>query len=156
MRCLRGDAGIRRENCSWNLLRDFQQDNKSFWSSVLFYWNRVSNSLGWLELAMYSEMTLSFWSSCLHLLSAWVTDLFYRVLGIKSWALCLLGKHSTNWTTSKVNFLISVAPITKRIINTRFNNTFKFSLFWMYNSVVKFLPRICKTLCSIPSNTKLK
>jgi hypothetical protein len=39
-------------------------------SIYLFFWDRVSSSLGWLKLTKYSRTTLNSWSPCLHFLKA--------------------------------------------------------------------------------------
>lgn len=49
-----------------------------------------------LELLKQPRMTLNFWSYCLPPLVA------YAVLGMKPRALCMLGKHSSNWTKPSV------------------------------------------------------
>lgn len=54
-----------------------------------------------LELSPRPRMTLNFWSSCVYILSAGMVAMpDYAVLGIKTKASHMPGKHATNWATS--------------------------------------------------------
>lgn len=67
------------------------------------FWNKVSSSLCWLELALPSRIIMDFWFS--HLLNAGMLGCyhakFYVVLGSRE-ASCMLGRHSASWATSLV------------------------------------------------------
>ena len=81
-----------------------------FSSSCFLFLRQCHVSHNELELTMKLSMTLNLWSSCVHISSARVISmcphafLAYRVLRTKHRALCMLGKHSTNWAIPTVPF----------------------------------------------------
>lgn len=72
MQCVKCRGIPRRSSRRWAYGKEssfFTMDSLDL-SIYLFFWDRVSSSLGWLKLTKYSRMTLNSWSPCLHFLKA--------------------------------------------------------------------------------------